>query len=162
MRTRLLVKASGALEMRCAVDNAKLPSKLQLVLPSLCVLLVGLLCGWWYSQGIAGHLTLFSGDVLWRAVMHWLSRFIWLGLGMLLGSMLPKAQQSKRWAGIILMLVGALVFIACGAFRILAEFSPEVGGIYLYLTLSQPFELLYLLAGGILGYGVKLSIASSR
>lgn len=134
----------------------KLESTVRSIVPGLCVAVAGAVFLWWYGQGVAEHLTVTTGDTLWRGIVSFLGNLLWVGLGMAAVQLAPRPRDSKTALGVVLVVVAAALLAACGAFRVWAELDQSLGGVYMALTMGRPVALLFLLDGALLGYGMGL------
>ena len=96
------------------------------------------------------HITATSGDALWRGLVAW------LGLGIAAAALVPAGSKTYRRWGVVLILVSAMFIGLTVALRMWAEFSEPIGAFIWAFTGGWPLELIYLVMGVLLGYGIKL------
>lgn len=124
--------------------------------PGICLALAGAICLWWYGQQVMTHITATSGDTLWRGLVAWLGNLTWLGLGIAVAALVPAGSKTHRRWGVVLILVSAMFIGLTVALRMWAEFSEPIGAFIWAFTGGWPLELIYLVMGVLLGYGIKL------
>ena len=118
--------------------------------PGICLALTGAICLWRYGQQVMTHITATSGDTLWRGLVAW------LGLGIAAAALVPAGSKTYRRWGVVLILVSAMFIGLTVALRMWAEFSEPIGAFIWAFTGGWPLELIYLVMGVLLGYGIKL------
>ena len=118
--------------------------------PGICLALAGAICLWRYGQQVMTHITATSGDTLWRGLVAW------LGLGIAAAALVPAGSKTYRRWGVVLILVSAMFIGLTVALRMWAEFSEPIGAFIWAFTGGWPLELIYLVMGVLLGYGIKL------
>ena len=118
--------------------------------PGICLALAGAICLWRYGQQVMTHITATSGDALWRGLVAW------LGLGIAAAALVPAGSKTYRRWGVVLILVSAMFIGLTVALRMWAEFSEPIGAFIWAFTGGWPLELIYLVMGVLLGYGIKL------